>query len=150
MNGCWVSEDGERIFTGTGKIYQVPEYVPGLEMSMTPPSVTGELDISSGRRVKHIVHREASQRIYMATDEGWYGNAPVIHVLDDQSLVEQKSLELTSHPPYGFPQGNTWWSGILNIFPSAAGHEIWVIREYPAMEYGNPDTWSVERLPWQD
>lgn len=146
LNGFWLSEDGKRIFAGTRRIYQVPEYVPGQLWSMETPPVLGEFDLSNDLRINSIAHHIETGKIFIACDEGWYRSNSYIKMLDYNTLVEQKTWELNPKPPFGYPPGNTWWSGVLNIFPAVSGDEIWIIQEQPAADYRDPNTWSIERM----
>jgi len=146
LNGFWLSEDGERILAGTKRIYQVPEFVPGQLWSMEAPPVLGEFDISDDLRINYISHQSASNKIFIACDEGWYRSTSFIKILDYTTLVEQRTLELSPNPPFGYPPGNTWWSRIMKLFPAVSGDAVWVIQEYPPADYNDPNTWSIERL----
>ncbi len=146
LNGFWLSEDGERIFAGTRRIYQIPEYIPGKLWSMETPPVLGEFDLSEDLRINSIAHHSETGKIFIACDEGWYRSTSYIKMLDYNTLVEQKSWELSPNPPFGYPPGNTWWSKVMNIFPAVSGNEIWILQEQPAADYRDPNTWSIERL----
>jgi len=146
LDGFWLSEDGERIFAGTRRIYEVPEYIPGKLWSMETPPVLGEFDLSEDLRINSIAHHSETGKIFIACDEGWYRSTFYIKMLDYNTLVEQKSWELSPNPPFGYPPGNTWWSKIMNIFPAGSGNEIWILQEQPAADYRDPNTWSIERL----
>ena len=147
LNGFWLSEDGERIFAGTRKIYKIPEYVPGKLWSMETPEVVGEFDLSYDLQINSVVHNSETGKIFIACNGGLYQNTSYIKMLDYNTLVEQKTWELNPKPPYGYPPGNTWWSRVINIFPTAAGDELWIIQKQPAADYRDPDTFSIERLP---
>lgn len=147
LNGFWLSEEGDRIFAGTRKIYQVPEYVPGQLWSKETLPVLGEFDLSNDLRINSLAHHNESGKVFIACDEGWYRSTSFIKMLDYNTLVEQKTWELSPAPPFGYPPGNTWWSRVMNIFLTAAGDEIWIIQEQPAADYRDPNTFSIERLP---
>ena len=146
LNGFWMAEDGERIFAGTRRIYQVPDYVPGQLWSMETPPVLGEFDLSSDLTIYCIAHQNSTGKIFIACDVAWNRNTSYIKILDHNTLVEQKTLELNPNPPFGYPPGNTWWSETVKIFPSASGTEIWVIQEQPPADHNDPNMWSIQRL----
>lgn len=147
LNGFWLAEDGERIFTGTRRIYEIPEYVPGQLWSMETPPVLGEFDFSSDLTIYSIAHQNSTGKIFIACDVPWNRSTSYIKIFDHNTLVEQKTLELNPNPPFGYPPGNTWWSETVKIFPSVSGSEIWVIQEQPPADHNDPNMWSIQRLP---
>ena len=62
------------------------------------------------------------------------------------SYVKQKSYELSSIPPKGFPNGQTWWENKVDIYPDSGGLSLWLVQEYPNATTSQPNIWSVRSL----
>jgi len=146
LNGFWLSDDGERLFTGSQMVYQIPEYIPGQLWTMGTPQVLDEFNIGENLKINTMAHQSSSGRLFIAYEESYYRNTTYIKQLDDQTFATKKTYEATPTPAPDFPPGNTWWTVTSKIFPTPDGSELWIIRQYPASNYELPDLWTIERM----
>jgi hypothetical protein len=146
LNGFWLSEEGEHLFAGTQKVYQIPEYRPGQPWIMDSPAVAGEFSVGDGLKINDMAHFSSANQLFIAYEEGYYRNTTYIQQLNDQTFATQKIYEASPTPPDFYPSGNSWWVETLKIFPSPNGNELWIIRKYPAANYELPDMWTLERM----
>ena len=146
LNGFWLSEDGKRMFTGSQKVYQIPDYIPGQPTIMDTPSLLNEFNIGENLKINAMTHQSSTGRLFIAYEEGYYRSTTYIKQLDDQNFITQRTYEATPTPAPDFPPGNTWWTVTSKIFPAPDGSELWIIRQYPAGNYELPDLWTIERM----
>jgi hypothetical protein len=146
MDGFWLSDDGERLFTGTKKIFQIPDYIPGKSWTIDHPPIAGELELNYTQVVDYITQQSSTGKIFIATGFGWVGTKTIITQFDHKSFVKQKTYEITSVPPNDFPMGNTWWGKPTKLFPSPNGSKLWLIQKFPARVNNDPDIWSIQKL----
>jgi hypothetical protein len=146
MMGYWISDDGNRLFTGTKTIYRVPEYIPEGDYFPNQPQVEGELELNYTQVVDCIAQQTSSGRIFVATGFGYTGDKTQITLFNHQTLVKQKSYELTFERPQDFPMGNTWWGKPVAMYPSPNETELWLVQTFPGKTYNDPEIWSVVKV----
>ncbi len=146
-NGFWLSDDGEKIFTGSEVVYGVPEYTPNKPWSYNErPPVLGEFEISDNHVINCIAHQGSKQLFFVATQKGYYDPETVITQYHHSTFVKKEEYEFTSIRPYDYPPGNTWWAKTINMYPAADEAGLWLVQKYPASDYNNPDMWGVRLL----
>lgn len=146
LGGCWFSADGERFFSGYKKVYRVPDYVPGLTLTMDEPPSAGELDLQTQANISALAHHSSKGRIYASVGSKWSTDPSKIFILDDKSFVILKTYLINSNAPGGFPQSIMWWNSVQHIFADPDGSHIWLINRHPAPVYDAPDEWSVMKM----
>ncbi len=146
LNGFWLSDIGDRIFTGVHKVYGIPSYVPDKTWTMEEPPILGILDFDNDQIVNHIVNHSPSNRIYVSSANTSFSAKNYIAQFNGQTMEKQKVYTLEPSPSPDFPPGNTWWTRTLRILPSTDGTELWIIQEYPNKDYLLPNVWTIERM----
>ncbi len=146
MQGFWVSDDGNRLLTGSRKIYQLPGYVPGVDYFSDPPPLEGELSVDYDWAVECIAQDTISGNIYAATGFGWSRQKTRVEVFNRQTFVKQSSYALSFNPPEDFPEGNTWWGKPVALYPGIDRNTLWLVHKFAAKSYNEPELWTVARV----
>ena len=126
LNGYWISEDGERLFSGWKKIYNLPGYADDQDFFPYELTPTGQLDFESTQIVDCIADQNSSNRIFAATGFGWAGQNTLLNIYNGQTFVKQGSFELKFTRPDNFSVYNTWTGKPFAMFPSANKKDLWL------------------------
>lgn len=146
VEGFWLSDDGERIFTGLKTIYKVPDYIPNKHWSVQELQKSGELELDNYYSIDCIAHHSASERIFVGNGQGSFSDKTIITQFHHTTLTKQKTYEITTLPPDDFPMSITWWERIVNMYPAKDGSKLWLVQKFPPAHYDDPDIWSVRKL----
>jgi len=146
--GLWASDDGERILTGSRKVYNVPAFDPntgGYSIDGTP-SLVGELDLTANNQVHAIATLNTSGLIYVANGDSYQSSTTFLHTYNHSSLAQEEIYEFSSTPPNGYQSVSNWWEKTRSLYPYSNGSKIWFVQEYPGEDYNSPDMWGVRLL----
>lgn len=145
LEGYWVSEDGNRLFSGWKKIYKLPDFVEGQDFFPYELNVTGQLDYSREQVVDCISDQSSTNRIFVAS--GYQGeDAPLLlKVYDSSTLVEKSSHELKYARPSFFSVYSTWSGRPFAMFPSSDQQNLWIVQKHALYTY-EAGIWSVSKV----
>lgn len=146
--GIWVSENGERVYTGDNKAYRLPNTINPSNFDNSIPPVVGEYDISyTGLGITCVADHVATGKIYVARHGGYIqGNYATIFQLDYQTFVKIKEYKFGLNPPENWPVFTTWWMKTQYIFPNPGGNQLWLVHRYPPRVNDQPEGWAIEKI----
>lgn len=146
MSGYWLSDDGEKLFTGWKKIYNVPDFMDGNSFIPNEPPVTGQIDFQESQIVDCIAQQSSSGYIFVSTGFGWQGQTTTLKVYNDQTLVQQRSYDLNFVRPDFFSVYSTWYGRPFAMFPSENKKDLWLVQKYAEYDTDNTGIWSVAKV----
>ncbi len=141
--GFWPSEDGETILTGSKKVYEIPEYDPDFwgGYDVAPP-IDGEYELPTDYIVHAIASQSAAEKMYVASGNSYYSSKTYVTVFNSATYVQLASYEFASARPAAW-SGSTWWEETQAIYPVSDGSQVWLVQQYPAVDYNDPDQWDI-------
>uniref|UniRef100_UPI0032169C29 BACON domain-containing protein n=1 Tax=uncultured Draconibacterium sp. TaxID=1573823 RepID=UPI0032169C29 len=151
-NGFWISEDGERIFCGTNKIYSVPDYIPNKPWSYNEhPPVVGEYETTQYHTIYSMAFQNEAERLYVASGEH-YSFSPRTYITSYHlnTYVPQKTYDFSSIPPADHSPHNSWGETTEDIYALSDNSALWIVQTYPPADYNQPNRWGVRLLELDD
>lgn len=146
-SGLWPAEAGDRIFTGSKIVYDLPAYIPDQPWSPDDhPAVDGEFELPDGHYVLAIADLENQEKMFVSTRYSSYNEHTYVYVFNSSTFVQLASYEFSSIPPAGWPQSSSWREETSAIYPFSDASKLWLVQEFPANNYNDPDIWGVRLL----
>ena len=144
--GFWPADDGERLFTGWKKIYNMPEYVERNSFMGSEPPVIGQLEFNQIQIVDCISSQSSSESVFSAF--GFHGSESslILKVYNSNTLVQQKSYELKFVRPDFFSEYSTWTGRPIALFPSENKTDVWLVQKFAEYINDEPGIWSVTKV----
>lgn len=144
-SGFWLSEKKDKIFTVTGKIFDVPNFSVDTTFFIDDPNLSGEFGLDNNRYVDCIAHHWDSNRFFVSS-QSYSSGSTRIKVFNYNTFALQKTYEFESVRPKDFPIGTTWWHKTLAIYPASDGSKLWLIQQHPGYSFYEPDIWNIATL----
>ncbi len=141
LSKFWPSEDGQRIFTGSLKIYQSPAF-QGKGSIMETPKLLGQLEPVSGT-INAMEHSQALNEIFVAAKSYSYEAGTQILRIDDSGYFVKKTLGLNN---LTFVENGYMMSvspDIRYMYVNKTGKELYIIKT--ATGY-NKNYWYYEKI----
>jgi len=144
LEGYWISEDGERLFSGWKKIYDLPDFAEGQSFFPYELNVTGQLNFSEQQVVDCISDQSSTSRIFVANGFQGEEGSLLLRVYNSSTLVEQNSYELKYARPSFFSVYSTWSGHPFALFPSSDKENLWIVQKHALYTY-DAGIWSVSK-----
>ena len=139
----WPSEDGKRLFTGSLKIYQSPEYQATGSIIMDNPVLLGQLEPISGT-INSIEHSAALKEIFVASKSYNYEAGSQIQRIDDSGFMVKKSFSLNNITLVENGNLFTIIPEVPYMFVNKAGKELYLIKV--ATGNSGKNYWYYEKI----
>jgi len=139
----WPSEDGKRLFTGSLKVYQSPEYKASGSIIMDNPVLLGQLEPISAT-INSIEHSAALKEILVASKGYNYETGSQIQRIDDSGFFVKKTFSLNNITM--LENGNlfTIIPEVPYMFVNKAGKELYLVKV--AMGNSGKNYWYYEKI----
>ena len=76
--------------------------------------------------------------MYVASGNSYYSSKTYVTVFNSATYVQLASYEFASARPAAW-SGSTWWEETQAIYPVSDGSQAWLVQQYPAVDYNDPD-----------
>jgi hypothetical protein len=139
----WSSEDGKKLFTGSLKVYQSPEYQATGSIIMDNPVLLGQLEPISAT-INSIEHSAALKEIFVASKSYNYEAGSQIRRIDDSGFFVKKTFSLNN---ISLVENGNFFTIIPEVpymFVNKAGKELYLVKV--AMGNSGKNYWYYEKI----
>jgi hypothetical protein len=149
--GIWISENGERVYTGNNKAYRLPNTFNPSNFDYSIPPVVGEYDLPfMPYTITCVADHVTTSKIYVARHGLFaHDNYATITQMDYHTFTKIKEYKYGLTRPENWPVFTTWWMKTQYIFPYAGGNQLWLVHRYPPPGNDKPEGWAIERISFE-
>lgn len=146
--GIWISENGERVYTGNNKAYRLPNTFNPSNFDYSIPRVVGEYDLPfMPYTITCVADHVTTSKIYVARHGLFaHDNYATITQMDYHTFTKIKEYKYGLTRPENWPVFTTWWMKTQYIFPNAGDNQLWLVHRYPPPGNDKPEGWAIEKV----